>query len=186
MAYRENNELSSNDIVCFNNGNNITAGGYTINSCFLRNNFLPLSKSKLNDNKLDNLINELSIPAGLLSLQNNVIRDASVDDDDSDDIDKIIDIHINNKNRKHSYNDFYFNDDEDENKLTNDIDNDKYSRNKVISSELYDKLLDIVDTVTSERKKPKEKKQTKNKGNKFKKVNKKTKKQNKKQNKKTK
>ena len=179
MAYRENNELSSNDIVCFNNGNNITAGGYTINSCFLRNNFLPLSKSKL--------INELSIPAGLLSLQNNVIHDLSsknnLNVDQDDDIDKIIDIHINNKNRKHSYNDFYFNhDDEHENKLHNEIDNDKYSGNKVISSELYDKLLDIVDTVTSERKKSKEKKQTKNKNkvNRFKKVNKKTKKQNKK------
>lgn len=157
----KNNELSSNDIVCFKDGNNITAGGYTIHSCFLKNNFLPFSKNKLDNEKFADLINELSVPAGLLSLQNNVMYNLTDKEDKQDDeLDKIIDIHINNKNRKHSYNDFYF-DNEDVNEIQEN--NIELKTNKVISSELYNKLLDIVDTVKKESKKEQETKQAKEK-----------------------
>jgi hypothetical protein len=80
--------LSSNDLVFYSDGNEIMSGGYSLNSLFLRNGISPMqtsnkskgkglestideeTNSKVKDNKVSSLFDDLAIPVGLF-LNNN-------------------------------------------------------------------------------------------------------------------
>lgn len=72
--------LSSNDLVFYTDGNEIMSGGYSLNSIFLRNGISPMqtvnkgkgleSDSKVKNNKVSSLFDDLAIPVGLF-LNNN-------------------------------------------------------------------------------------------------------------------
>lgn len=74
-----NNELCEDDIIFYKNDDDqIIAGGFTINSCFMKNNFY--SSNNLNSDSKE-LLKDFSIPAGLLSLQNKVINKIDSNDE---------------------------------------------------------------------------------------------------------
>lgn len=158
----QNSELSIYDFIIHKDKNkNIKSCGFTIDSCFLKNNYLPFNDLDNSDKELLEILKDKSIPPGLLSLQNRLLNDFDTNTKLDIIINDCINSHINNEQLKEV----------DLDNLTyNDYENDSYKL-QVINDDLYNKLLNKINENKNENKNKKKTSKNNNTKKKIKKLN---------------